>query len=67
MQYKVGIDIGSTTIKVVVINESGELVFSCYRRHMSRIAEKLSEVLQELALLLNGKQIKVAITGSAGM
>ncbi len=67
MYYKVGIDIGSTTIKAVVINEAGDLVFSCYKRHLSRIAEKLSEILQELALLLKNRQIKVAITGSAGM
>ncbi|MBQ3180829.1 MAG: 2-hydroxyacyl-CoA dehydratase [Firmicutes bacterium] len=67
MYYKVGIDIGSTTIKVVVINDNGELVFSCYRRHLSRIAEKLSEILQELTLLLNNKSLKVAVTGSAGM
>lgn len=67
MYYKVGIDIGSTTIKVVVVDDKGELVFSCYKRHMSRIAEKLAEILQELTLMLKNKQLKVAIAGSAGM
>lgn len=64
---KLGIDIGSTTIKVVVINEAGNLIYSTYRRHGSRIGETLTEIMDELPLLLKGKLLKVSITGSAGM
>ena len=67
MFYKLGIDIGSTTIKAVVIDENGNLVYSTYQRHNSRIGEKLAEIMDQLPLLLQGRQIKVAITGSAGM
>ncbi len=67
MYYKLGIDIGSTTIKVVVIDENGRLLYSTYQRHGSRIGEKLAAIMDELPLLLGNKNIKVAITGSAGM
>lgn len=67
MFCKLGIDIGSTTIKVVVIDEQGKLIYSTYRRHGSKIGETLAEILDELPLLLKDKTLKVAITGSAGM
>lgn len=67
MFCKLGIDIGSTTIKVVVIDEQGGLIYSTYRRHGSRIGETLAEIMDELPLLLKDKQLKAAITGSAGM
>lgn len=67
MCYKLGIDIGSTTIKAVVIDETGALIYSTYQRHGSRIVEKLADIMDELPLLLKGKTVKVAITGSAGM
>lgn len=65
--YRLGIDIGSTTIKVVLINDAGALLYSTYQRHGSRIAEKLTEIIGGLALLLNNHTVKVAISGSAGM
>ena len=65
--YRLGIDIGSTTIKVVLINDTGALLYSTYQRHGSRIAEKLTEIIGGLALLLNNHMVKVAISGSAGM
>ncbi len=67
MCYKLGIDIGSTTIKAVVIDETGALIYSTYQRHGSRIGEKLADIMDELPLLLKDKQVKAAITGSAGM
>lgn len=67
MFCKLGIDIGSTTIKVVVIDEQGKLIYSTYRRHGSRIGETLADIMDELPLLLKGRQLKAAITGSAGM
>ncbi len=67
MCYKLGIDIGSTTIKAVVIDDAGELLYSTYMRHGSRIGEKLADIMDELPLLLKDKKVKAAITGSAGM
>lgn len=45
MSYSIGIDIGSTTVKVVVLNEAQEIVFKSYERHFSRVREKTAEVL----------------------
>ena len=42
-----GIDIGSTTVKIAILNENNELLFSDYRRHYANIRETLSALLQE--------------------
>ena len=62
----VGIDIGSTTAKLVVA-EGGEILFAKYERHFSRVRVKTVELLEEIAPLLAGKSFSLAISGSAGM
>ena len=62
----VGIDIGSTTAKIVVA-ENGKILFSKYERHFSRVRAKTVELLEEVKPLLNGKSFSLAISGSAGM
>ncbi len=61
-----GIDIGSTTAKIVIM-ENGEITYTKYERHYSRVREKITEMLREIRSLIFGKQFKVAISGSAGM
>ena len=64
---KIGLDIGSTTIKAVVLNDAGEIVFRRYERHRAQIA-LLSEVL--LHAVMNqfpGETFQLGISGSAGM
>ena len=65
----VGIDIGSTTIKAVVLSEEGELLFQTYERHYSRIAEKLRDVLDKLkeGPLKGLSRVHMGFSGSAGM
>ena len=65
----VGIDIGSTTIKAVVLNDDDQVIFSSYERHFSRISEKLAQVLEKLSNgpLKGMKEVSLAFTGSAGM
>ena len=65
---RVGLDIGSTTIKCVVLNDAGEIVFSTYERHFSHILEKGRALLEKVAAeyLPDGKAY-LAISGSAGM
>ena len=65
----VGIDIGSTTIKAVVLDDDNKVIYTSYERHFSRIAEKLEEVLNSLeAGPLKGlTKIRLAFSGSAGM
>lgn len=45
--YKMGIDIGSTTIKVVVIDEKNEIIYEEYRRHLSNIKVTIVNLLKE--------------------
>ena len=45
---RVGLDIGSTTIKCVVLGEHDELLYSTYERHYSHILEKAQELLRRI-------------------
>lgn len=66
--YRIGLDLGSTTIKAVVIGEDGKQVFTTYRRHNAKIREVLDEVLTEAAgKLPDDVEVSVGITGSIGM
>ena len=64
---RIGIDIGSTTVKVVVLDDSDRTIFKTYERHMSKVREKTAETLRQLIPQLSGQQVRVAITGSAGL
>lgn len=66
---RVGLDIGSTTIKCVVLNENDEIIYSSYERHLSKIAEKIEELLARLGeeVLHEEQDVKIALSGSAGM
>ena len=66
MAYTLGIDIGSTTVKVVLLRDR-EPIFEKYERHYSAVREKTDEILCEAAPLLEGASFKVAISGSAGL
>ncbi len=65
----VGIDIGSTTIKAVVLSDEDEVLFTLYERHYSRISEKLEEVLDRLkeGPFFGRDSVSLSFTGSAGM
>ena len=65
---RVGLDIGSTTIKCVVLNENDGILYSTYERHFSHILEKAKELLQRVEKeYIQGQVVKLAISGSAGM
>ena len=64
---KLGIDVGSTTLKCAVLDESGNLLHSAYTRHYSRIAESLGRMLTDLAGEFPGQEMETALSGSAGM
>ncbi len=67
MSFLVGIDIGSTTLKAVVINESGNVVFKDYQRHLSKVRERTNELIHNLKSIIGDNLFKIAITGSAGL
>ena len=65
---RLGLDVGSTTLKCTALNEKSEVLFSKYERHYSRITEKASEMLRELAgVFKDEKEISLCVSGSAGM
>lgn len=64
---RIGIDIGSTTVKVVVLSHSGELLFRSYQRHYSKVREKTCEELKAAKDIIGSGEVKILITGSAGL
>ena len=67
MSLRVGIDIGSTTVKVIVLDEQDQLLFRSYERHYSKARERACETLRSIRSMLAGQSIRLAITGSAGL
>ena len=65
--YLLGIDVGSTTVKVAIMDQVGEILYSEYRRHFARIQETLAEVLRRASEKLGSVPVLPAITGSGGM
>ena len=65
---KVGLDIGSTTVKCVVLNENNDIIYKAYERHFSQITEKTAEMLQKVDQeVLLGEPAELALSGSAGI
>ena len=65
---RVGLDIGSTTIKCVVLNDADQIIYSTYERHFSHILEKGKALLEKVAAeYLPDGRAYLAISGSAGM
>ena len=67
MSLRIGIDIGSTTVKVVVLDEQNKLLFRSYERHYSKARERAAETLRSIQDKLAGQQVRMVITGSAGL
>ncbi len=67
INVRIGIDIGSTTVKIVLLDDQDNVLYRSYERHRSRVREKTAEILQTLSTQLQGQEVQVAITGSAGL
>ncbi len=67
MSLRIGIDVGSTTVKIVVLDELNQLLFRSYERHYSKARERAAETLHSIREMLAGKQVKLVVTGSAGL
>ncbi len=67
MSLRIGIDIGSTTVKVVVLDEQNKLLFRSYERHYSKTRERACETLHSIEDMLKGQEVRLVITGSAGL
>ena len=65
--YRAGIDVGSTTVKLVLLDEQDQVVFGEYRRHMAHTQETLAELLREAREKLGQFELKTKITGSGAI
>ena len=65
--YRMGIDIGSTTVKVAVLDDSDTPLFKSYRRHFADIQETMSHLLAEAYEELGDVLLRPVITGSGGL
>ena len=66
MVYRLGIDAGSTTVKLVILNEEDKVIYKSYRRHLTKVRETILEELENVKNIIKDKELKVAITGSSG-
>ncbi len=67
MQYTLGIDIGSTTVKIAILDQRQQILFSDYQRHFANIRETLADLLQKAYRKLGNLTIHPMITGSGGL
>ena len=65
--YRAGIDIGSTTVKLVLLDENGEILFGQYRRHCAHTQQTLKELLAEAREQVGSCLLQVKITGSGSI
>ena len=66
-QYRLGIDIGSTTVKIAILDEKNEVLFSDYQRHFANIQETLARLLIAAKEKLGELDLIPMITGSGGL
>ena len=64
---KLGVDIGSTTVKVAVLDEKNKVLFSDYERHFANIRETLSGLITKAFEKLGDLKLSPVITGSGGL
>lgn len=64
--YSLGIDVGSTTVKTVIL-DGDNIVYNKYERHFSKVRETVAEQLRIIRDMYKGDKFRIAITGSAGL
>lgn len=67
VSFRAGLDVGSTTAKLVLLDHDGQPVFTEYRRHGSDIIKALSVLFEDAARRLGDRPVDLTVTGSAGM
>lgn len=66
-KYNMGLDVGSTTVKVVVIDDQDNKVYSEYRRHFSDIRSTIIQLIKETYETMGDVELTIAVTGSGGL
>ena len=65
--YSLGIDVGSTTVKTVITDADGNIIYSKYQRHLSKVKETVTDQLKIIQADYPDEEFTVCITGSAGL
>ena len=65
--YQAGIDVGSTTVKLVVLDENGQMIFGQYQRHLSHTQRALSDLLKQARAALGECALELRATGSGAI
>ena len=66
-KYSLGIDVGSTTVKTVITDAEGNIIYSKYQRHLSKVKETVIDQLKLIQADYPDESFTVCITGSAGL
>lgn len=66
-QFKMGVDVGSTTIKIVIIDAGFQIIYKSYERHQANIQQTFAEELNKVIEQFPDTEFCINITGSAGM
>lgn len=67
INYRIGLDIGSTTVKLAVLNSDNILIYNEYKRHFSDIRSTIIDLINECYKELGDINCKINITGSGGL
>lgn len=65
--HYLGVDVGSTTAKIVILNENDEIIYSRYERHLSNIKDTIVNLIDDAYSKIGNLSVSVAVTGSGGM
>ena len=65
--YRAGIDIGSTTVKLVLLDENDDIIYGEYRRHHAQTQQTLAELLKDAGSILGECELRLKITGSGSI
>ncbi len=63
----IGLDVGSTTVKIAILDERDNLVFSHYQRHFSDVQHTVSNLLQKMYLHLKNSEVTMNVTAPAAL
>jgi len=67
LEFQVGLDVGSTTAKMVALNDKNEIVFKSYQRHFSDIKNTTLHLIRQLAEKFPTAELKMNASGSSGL
>lgn len=65
--YRIGLDVGSTTAKMAVLDGTNNIIFSRYERHNAHVSQLVDDYFQELFRLIGDAEVSICVTGSVGM